>query len=297
MKILLFGENGQLGWELRRTLLPFGELVCCDYPQIDFSNLDQLRRHVQEVEPDLIVNAAAYTDVDGAESEPELARRVNAEAPAVLAEEARECGAALLHYSTDYVFDGLKGDDYIEDDEPNPVNVYGQTKLAGEQAIQASTDCYMIFRTSWVYGARRTNFMLKVLSWAKNNETLHIADDQVGSPTWCRALAEVSAALVAQSLPAGLAWFGEHAGVYHLAGRGAASRYKWAREIVSNYPERDRLAVKKIEPVSSDLFETAARRPDHTALDCTRFETAFGLRLPVWEASLGLALQAAVASQ
>jgi dTDP-4-dehydrorhamnose reductase len=294
VKILLFGENGQLGWELRRTLLPFGELICCDYPQIDFSNLKQLRQHVRQVEPDLIVNAAAFTDVDGAEGEPELARRINADAPGVIAEEGKAIGAALLHYSTDYVFDGLMGEDYVEGDEPNPVNVYGQTKLEGEQAIQSNTDVFLILRTSWVYGARRTNFMLKVLDWARENETLRIADDQVGSPTWCRALAEATAAVVAQSILDGKRWFHGHSGVYHLAGSGAASRYDWAQQIVAGYPDRDSLAVSKIEPVSSELFETPARRPAFTALDCTKFRKTFGLALPAWDECIKLAMQTMV---
>lgn len=290
MRILLYGENGQLGWELQRTLMPFGELICCDFPDVDFSNLAALREHLSSVKPNLIVNAAAFTDVDGAELKPDLARAVNAQAPDVIAKEAAACGAALLHYSTDYVFDGTKGLEYVEADSPNPINVYGQTKLEGEEAVRSQVEAHLILRTSWVYGARRTNFMLKVLDWAAENEILRIVDDQFGSPTWCRALAEISAGIVAQSMPEGVDWFKRHAGIYHLAGRGTASRFEWAKEIISLYPERGKLAVKNIEPVSSDAFETMAERPANTALNCKKFESTFGLKLPGWRESLKLAL-------
>lgn len=290
MKILLYGETGQLGWELKRTLMPYGDLICCDFPEVDFTDPAALKEHIYSIRPDLIVNAAAYTDVDGAEDEEQLAKAVNAEAPAVIAEQASACGAALLHYSTDYVFDGTKGAEYVEEDAPNPINVYGRTKFEGEDAVRSQVDAHLIFRTSWVYGARRSNFMLKLLGWAAKNESLRIVDDQVGSPTWCRALAETTAGVIAQSIPDTPIWFERHAGVYHLAGSGAASRFDWAKEIISQYPRSEALEVKEILPVSSDEFKMAAKRPAYTALNCDKAETVFGLRMPPWRESLKLAL-------
>ncbi|MFN2148321.1 MAG: dTDP-4-dehydrorhamnose reductase [Anaerolineales bacterium] len=207
MHILLFGGNGQVGWELQRTLLPLGAIHAFDYPQVDFLNLPALRDVVREANPDLIVNAAAYTAVDKAESEPDRAQAVNAEAPGLLAEEARRLGIGLVHYSTDYVFDGKKGAPYTEEDTPNPLNVYGQTKLDGDRAIQASGARHLILRTSWVYGARGSNFFLTMLRLARERRELRVVDDQIGSPTWSRSIAAVTAEILQT------AFDGEHASI------------------------------------------------------------------------------------
>lgn len=193
MKILLIGSQGQVGWELARTLLPLGEVVAVSRAQADLSDLDGLRRSVRTIKPDVIVNAAAYTAVDKAETDQEQAFLINAQAAGVLAEEAAICGALLIHYSTDYVFDGSKTVAYLEGDQTNPLNVYGQSKLAGEQAIQASTADFLILRTTWVYAARGNNFVKSILRLAQEREELNIVADQIGAPTWARLIAESTA--------------------------------------------------------------------------------------------------------
>ena len=203
MRILVTGANGQVGWELQRTLQTLGDVVACDRGTLDLSDPDSIRGKVREIRPDVIVNAGAYTAVDRAESEPELAMAVNGVAPGVLAEEAKQLGALLLHYSTDYVFDGTKAEPYLESDAPNPVSVYGSSKLAGEKAVEAVGGAYLIFRTSWVYGGRGKNFLLTMLRLAGEREELRVVDDQFGAPTWCRTIAEATAQVVAKLSPAG----------------------------------------------------------------------------------------------
>ena len=204
MKILLTGKNGQVGWELQRTLAPLGEVVAVDRRGMDLANHDSIRSAIRAVRPDLIVNAAAYTAVDKAESEPDLAMATNGIAPGIMAEEAKRLGAAMVHYSTDYVFVGTKTSPYTEDDIPNPICVYGKTKLAGEQAVQAAGIPHLIFRTSWVYGLRGRNFLLTILRLAKERDELKIVDDQIGAPTWSRMIAEATAIILAQCLPSPL---------------------------------------------------------------------------------------------
>ena len=193
MRILLTGKNGQVGWELQRALAPLGEVTACDREQLDLSDISQIRAKIRELRPQLIVNAAAYTAVDRAESEPEIAMQINATAPAAMAEAAKEVGALLIHYSTDYVFDGTSREPYTEDHATNPLNVYGKTKLAGEEAIRSSDASYLIFRTSWVYGARGKNFLLTILRLARERSELTIVNDQIGAPTWSRDIAEATA--------------------------------------------------------------------------------------------------------
>ena len=200
MKILLTGKNGQVGWELQRTLTTLGDVVAIDRKGMDLANPDSIRNTIRAVRPDLIVNAAAYTAVDKAESEPELAMAINGIAPGIMAEEAGRLGAAMVHYSTDYVFDGTKTTPYTEGDILNPINVYGKTKLAGEQAVQAAGIPHLIFRTSWVYGLRGRNFLLTILRLAKEWDELKIVDDQIGAPTWSRMVAEATATILAQCL-------------------------------------------------------------------------------------------------
>jgi dTDP-4-dehydrorhamnose reductase len=290
-RILLLGKIGQLGWELCRTLAPLGEVIPLDYPEIDLAQPESLRAVIRQARPAVIVNATAYTAVDRAESEPELAGAINGQAPRVMAEEARDLGAALIHYSTDYVFDGTKGSSYRETDVPNPLGVYGQSKLAGERAIQESGGAYLILRTSWVYSLRRDSFVTKVLAWARQQPVLRVVADQVSNPTWGRMLAEVNAQLLAKAGGDAAGWVQERAGLYHLAGEGAASRYEWAKAILDCDPRREEQVVQRIEPAATSEFPAPARRPLYSALNCDRFVETFGLRLPDWRAALRLAME------
>src|SRR5512140_631189 len=213
MRILLLGKNGQLGWELERTLAPLGSVSALDYQELDLQDFDALRLKLRELHPELIVNASAYTNVDKAESEPEKAYAINGAVPGILAEEAASLNASLIHYSTDYVFEGAKEQAYTETDKPNPRNVYGKSKLAGERAIQAVDGAYLILRTAWVYSLAGSSFVGKVLQWSRQNDILRIVDDQVSNPTWARMLAEVTAQVLAQGGDS----IREHKGLYHLA--------------------------------------------------------------------------------
>jgi dTDP-4-dehydrorhamnose reductase len=242
------------------------------------------------VHPQVIVNAAAYTNVDKAESEAELARQINSVSPGVLAEEARRLGAAFIHYSTDYVFDGCKGAPYTESDVPHPLNVYGQTKLEGEQAVQAAGGAYLILRTSWVYSLRQGGFVTKVLQWAREQETLRVVDDQISSPTWARMLAEATALIIAQGRDDPVGYLTEKAGLYHLAGSGACSRYEWAQAILELDPKKSEQKVQQLLPAKSSAFPTPAERPLVSVLECGKFEKTFGLRLPEWREALKLAI-------
>ncbi len=269
-KILLLGNSGQVGWELHRTLLTLGDLVALDYPTIDMADPDNIRSILREHQPNLIVNATAYTDVDKAESEPELALAINGTGPGILAEEAQRLDAALIHYSTDYVFDGTKGEPYTEEDTPDPLNVYGATKLAGERAIQDVCSAYLIFRTAWVYSLRRPCFVTKVLGWAREHETLRIVDDQISSPTWARTLAEATAQVIAQGRNAPVDYLLEKTGLYHLAAAGACSRYEWAKEIIRLDPNKEEQMVTKISPTKSQEFPNPAYRPKYSVNNSTK---------------------------
>jgi len=291
MKILLFGKHGQLGWELQRSLQGLGQVLAYDYPEVDFTAPSSLRRLVEDIGPQIVINAAAYTDVDKAESEAERAKLINAEAPALLAEMCRDLGAALIHYSTDYVFDGQTGTPYTENDAPRPLNVYGQTKLDGEGAIFQAGATSLIFRTAWVYSMRRASFVSKVLSWAHSQPEIRIVDDQISNPTWARALAEITTQLLAKAGPDPLPWLSERAGLYHLAGGGFASRQEWAKAILQNDPDQTHQVVQRVLPARSAEFPTVAVRPLFTALDCGKFERTFAVRLPDWELALNLAME------
>ena len=290
LRILLIGRSGQLGWELQRCLAPLGEVVTYDYPEIDLAKPASLPALMRGVNPQVIVNSAAYTNVDKAESEAELARQINAISPGVLAEEARRLGAAFIHYSTDYVFDGCKGAPYTESDALHPLNVYGQTKLEGEQAVQAVGGAYLVLRTSWVYSMRQGGFVTKVLQWAREQETLRIVDDQISSPTWARMLAEATALIVAQGRDDPVGYLTEKAGLYHLAGSGACSRYEWAQAILELDPKKSEQKVRQLLPAKSSEFPTPAERPLVSVLECGKFEQVFGLRLPEWRGALKLAI-------
>jgi dTDP-4-dehydrorhamnose reductase len=291
MKILLLGKYGQLGWELRRALAPAGSVTALDYPEIDLVNVSRVQEAVRAHQPEVIVNATAYTAVDKAESEPELALAINARAPALLAEEALRLGVPLIHYSTDYVFDGSKGSPYLESDPPNPVGVYGQSKLEGERLIQAVGGNTLILRTSWVYSLRRDSFVTKVLQWSRQQLKLHLVCDQVSNPTWARMLAEATAMLLVKGGEHWRDWLGERRGIYHLAGSGHASRLEWGQEILKLDPQKGEQVTKEILPAVTADFPTPAQRPLFSALSCDLFAHTFGLSLPPWQEALRLAME------
>ena len=291
MRILLIGNTGQLGWELERTLAPLGELNACDYPAIDLADSSNLRQVIRDCHPDVLINAAAYTAVDRAESEPDLAEKVNSTAPAVMAEEAVRVGSAFVHFSTDYVFDGLKGSPYLESDTPNPLSVYGRTKLAGEQAVQQVGGAYLILRTSWVYSLRGDSFVTKVLRWARGKPPLRLVTDQVSGPTWARMLAEVTTQLLTLGRDDLYTWFSEYHGLYHLAGSGYCSRLEWGAQVMQLDPHREQQTVSEVQPAQTSEFPTPARRPLFSALNCDHFTDTFHLRLPDWQGALKLAME------
>ena len=295
MRILLLGKIGQLGWELRRTLPPLGEIFVFDYPEIDLAQPESLRELVQKIGPHVIVNATAYTAVDRAEAEPQLALAINGLAPGILAEVALQVKSVLIHYSTDYVFDGAKGSLYLETDLPNPLNIYGSSKLVGERAISEVGGAYLILRTSWVYSLRRDSFVMKVLEWSRQKQNLRVVSDQVGNPTWARMLAEASAQLLAIAARNSTrdinAWFQERRGIYHLAGGGFTSRLEWARAILKYDPHREEQLTHEILSALTSDFPTPAKRPLFSALDCQKFSDVFDLRLPDWEDALHLAIE------
>jgi dTDP-4-dehydrorhamnose reductase len=283
MKILLIGKNGQVGWELRRTLAPLAEVRAMDYPEIDFTNTAMLRAMVAAVDPTVIVNAAAYTAVDKAETETDLCRQVNAIAPGVLAEAAKKAGALMVHYSTDYIFDGTKTSHYVETDAPNPLGAYGRTKLEGDRAVKASGADHLIFRLCWVYGTRGQNFMLTMQRLAREREKLRVVDDQFGCPTWSRMIAEATA-LALKQVMAG-ADRSAYNGEYHLAASGYTSWYGFATSIIEGMPEVER-KCRVVERITTAEYPTPAKRPAFSALDCGKLQKTFGLRLPNWETSL-----------
>lgn len=288
MRILLVGKHGQVGWELARRLPILGEVTALGREELDLTDPNQIRDTVREIEPELVVNAGAYTAVDQAEREPGLARAVNGVAPGVLGEEAARLGAALVHYSTDYLFDGEKGEPYVEDDPPNPLSTYGATKLEGEQAIQAAGAAALVLRLSWVYGLRRDSFVAKVFRWAAAHPELRIIEDQVSKPTWCVRVAEATVEILRQCVEGG-DFPANCSGVYHLASQGEASRYEWARAILHHVAQDP---PPKLIPAKSVDFPTPAVRPRYSVLDCTKVEEGFGIRLPDWRYDLSFVLMA-----
>ncbi len=286
MKIVLFGSKGQLGWELKRTLRPLGELCAVDREELNLQDAAALESFLREQRPQVIVNASAYTAVDRAEQEQELAFQVNERAPGVMAETADSLHAAFIHVSTDYVFDGELGRPYVESDKTRPLNTYGRSKLAGEQAIQKVDGAYLIFRTAWVYDLRSDNFVTKVLAWARRQETLRIVDDQVSNPTWARWLAETITILLDRTNTDLYEFVGQHAGLYHLAAGNETSRFEWAQMILRRDPQREEQVVQTVQPARSEDFPSAAERPRYSALNSDLFYSVFGLKLPKWEDQL-----------
>lgn len=294
MTILLLGKDGQVGWQLQRSLAPHGAVVACGRAQCDLADAEQIRSLVRQLRPSVIVNASAYTAVDKAESEPELAHRINAVAPGILAEEAALLGALLVHYSTDYVFDGSKSSPYVESDPTWPQSVYGQTKRAGEEAIRAVGGRSLILRTSWVFGARGDNFVKTILRLAREKDSLNVVDDQVGSPTPAALIATVTGvvlAMVRHGQPEKLA----KNEIYHLAAARPVSWCEFARTIVGLaglMPGFNlRLKPEAIHAVTTAEYPTPVRRPANSRLDCTRLETDFGLQMPDWQPYLARMLQ------
>jgi len=284
VKILLTGVNGQVGWELQRTLAPLGEVIAADRGVLDLADRAAIRRRVEAIAPDLIVNPAAYTAVDKAESEPELAHAINALAPGELA----ACGIPLVHFSTDYVFDGRKPGAYTEEDTPNPLGVYGATKLAGEQAVARAGAPHLILRTSWVYGLRGRNFLLTMQRLARERDSLSVVDDQFGAPTWSRLIAEATALVIARWL--------HHpnqdatAGVYHLSCGGRTSWHGFTAAILAHLAVTEG-KLARLTAIPTSGYPTPAARPANSQLDCGKLAATFGVRLPDWETALSLCLE------
>ncbi|WP_377701968.1 dTDP-4-dehydrorhamnose reductase [Pseudoduganella sp. UC29_71] len=285
MKILLTGSSGQVGYELERSLQGLGEVVALDRSRMDLADLDQVRAVIRAVQPGLIVNPAAYTAVDKAESEPELAFRINAEAPGVMAEEAKKLGAALVHYSTDYVFPGDDPAPRVEHDATGPINVYGASKLAGEQAIAAAGVPHLIFRTSWVYGMRGKNFLLTMLKLARERDELRIVADQHGAPTWSRTIADATALVLAQAGAGGQDWWQQHSGIYHLSSQGQTTWFEFTQAIIEQAGIDCRL-----QPITSAEYPVPARRPQYSVLSSQRLQQQF-CRLPHWRDALALCMR------
>lgn len=278
LKILLIGRKGQVSWELRRTLAPLGEIHAVEYPEIDLSAPETLRPLIRNLAPDMVVNAAAYTAVDKAEDEVEICRAINGIAPAIMAEEARKLGARLVHYSTDYVYDGRKDGRWVETDAPNPLSVYGRTKLEADQAIEASGVDHLIFRLQWVWGIRGNNFVKTMLKLARERKELKVVDDQVGGPTFSRHIAEATATAIAR-------WDGQK-GVYHLANTGETSWCGFARAIFEEDPRRSEHVLESLSPIPSSAYPTKAARPMNSRMDLGKLERDFGIRLPSWREAL-----------
>ncbi len=280
-KILLTGKNGQVGWELQRTLAPLGQVIALDSSELNLADADAVRRKVREIQPNIIVNPAAYTAVDKAESEPDLAMAVNGIAPGVLAEEAKKMGAFLVHYSTDYVFDGRKVGAYTEDDVTNPLGVYGKTKLVGERAIRATGCDHFIFRTSWVYGARGKNFLLTMLRLARERSELRVVEDQIGAPTWCRSLAEVTSLALARNYEKSI-----KSNTYNLTSINSVSWHGFTAEI---------LRLAKLHPnliaIPSSEYPTPAARPMNSVMANDKLMRDFGLSVGSWQDNLQLCMQ------
>ena len=281
MKILLFGKNGQVGWELNRSLQPLGEIIALGREEADFSKPESLRKIVRDVQPDVIINAAAFTAVDKAESEEDLATIINGVAPGVLADEARQINALLVHYSTDYVFDGAKSEPYIESDGPNPVNAYGRSKLAGEEAIHAAGCHYLIFRTAWVFSVHGYNFIKTILRVAREREIINVVADQHGAPTSAELIADVTARVISgprsQTLPCG---------IYHLTAAGETTWYSLACYVVSRALVNGTsltLQPQQIHAITAEEYPLPAKRPNNSRMNTANLSNALDLHFPDWQ--------------
>jgi len=304
LRLLITGANGQVGWHLQRTLAPMGEVLPIDIQEVDLTDLNAVSRTVRDFAPDIVVNAAAYTAVDKAESEPDLARAINVAAPAQIAQECARTGALLVHYSTDYV-DGNKPTPYEENDATGPLSVYGQTKLEGDQAIMASGSAHIILRTTWVYDIRGKNFLRTALRLAREKEELRMVGDQFGAPTWARGLAESTTIILARLLERKRATRSWQSGLFHLTASGQTSWAGFAQAILEDYEELlawpaetgefgGPLKAKRVVAITTEQYQTPARRPRNSVLSNAKIQAAFGIVLPDWRAQLRLAMQDAI---
>lgn len=305
LRLLITGATGQVGWHLQRTLAPLGQVMAIDVEQVDLTDLEALSRTVRDFAPDVVANAAAYTAVDKAESEPELARALNVNAPARIAEECARRGALMIHYSTDYVYDGSKSGPYEEDDATGPLNVYGQTKLEGDQAIAARGCASIILRTTWVYDIRGKNFLRTVLRLAREREELRMVGDQIGAPTWARGLAEATTIILAKCCERRANAGTWPSGIFHLTGGGKTSWAGFAQAILEDYDSLvswpaemgefgGQLKAKRVVAITSDQYQTPARRPLNSVLSNAKVESTFGIVMPDWRSQLRLAMQDAI---
>jgi dTDP-4-dehydrorhamnose reductase len=288
LTILVTGVNGQVGFELVRTLQGLGRVVALDRAALDLADLAQIRSTVRELKPSVIVNPAAYTAVDRAETDVDSAMRLNADVPRVFAEEAAQSGAALIHYSTDYVFDGTKSVPYVEDDATNPQNVYGKSKLAGEESIAESGCAHLILRTSWVYGARGKNFLLTMLKLGAERPELRVVADQIGAPTWSNTIATSTSHIIAQSLAANdIDWWRERSGVYHLTAAGETSWHGFAQAIFDISMGEN---APRVDPIETNDYPVPAKRPANSRMSHHKLFETFGLSLPDWQDALRLCM-------
>jgi len=293
MKLLVIGANGQVGFELQRALAPLGSVTAVDYPELDIANEAALAAYVRAQSPDVLVNAAAYTAVDKAESDEATALAVNGTAPGVMAREMARLGGLMVHYSTDYVFDGRKSGAWTEDDVPAPISAYGRTKLEGERAVAEAGGAHFIFRTAWVYGRRGGNFMLTMIRLMRDRDELRVVADQHGTPTWCRTLADIPAQII------GRCWQDDAArervrrdqsGVYHLTNGGATTWYEYACAIRDTAPELSERRQVRVHPIASSEYPSPAARPANSVLDNGKLERVFGIRAAPWRDALGACL-------
>jgi dTDP-4-dehydrorhamnose reductase len=305
LRLLVTGANGQVGWHLQRALAPLGELLAIDVEQVDLTDLDAITRAVREFAPNIVANAAAYTAVDKAESEPDLAHAINVAAPARIAEECARSGALLIHYSTDYVYDGTKSGVYGESDATGPLSVYGRTKLDGDQAIIASGCAHVILRTTWVYDIRGKNFLRTVLRLAREKEELRMINDQFGAPTWARGLAEATTIILAKSLERRAVSGVWNSGLFHLTAAGRTSWAGFAQAILEDYEALlawpadtgefgGPLKAKRVVEITSEQYLTPARRPRNSVLSNANVQAEFGIVMPDWRSQLRLAMQDAI---
>ena len=285
-RILITGSTGQVGWELTRSLANMGKIVAVDLVECDFTKVPSIQDLVRQIKPHIIVNPAAYTAVDRAEDEPELARAINSIAPGVLAEEAKKLDATIIHYSTDYVFGGDKEEPYIEEDIPVPVTVYGRSKLDGELAVAGSGARHLILRLAWVYATRASNFMLTMLRLGGERPSLNIVNDQYGAPTWSRMIAEYTSVIVSRILSG--SDFEES--IFHMPAAGTTTWFEYAEEIFKLANGRLLNSIPEVTPVSTDQYLTKARRPRYSVMSGEKLDKCYGIRLPDWKDQLKLAI-------
>lgn len=287
----MFGRNGQIGWELERCLGVLGDLVAVDRGAVDLKDAAAVRREIERVRPDVVVNAAAYTSVDGAESDLESAYAVNALAPEAMARAVRSMDALLVHYSTDYVFDGRKAGPWIESDETGPLNAYGRTKLAGEEAIRSTGAAHLILRTSWVYAARGNNFLLTILRLARDRDVLRVVSDQRGAPTWARFIAQATVMLIQRGIsdPVSRAWAAAGETI-HVANSGATTWHEFALRACATYAASTGGSCPQIDPIPAREYKSAAERPANSRLDISRLTERWGVNAPRWEVACDLVL-------